>query len=82
MLSTLEREQIVVALQSWAKFAPDEPVAGFLGQERLFTPWELVEQVTHETADGQALLEILEHGVRRQGLQAVVARLKRQTFPH
>jgi hypothetical protein len=78
MLSSDERLQITKALSQWAEWAPDEPMVGFLGRSRLLSPRELVEQVFENTPDGKALLEILEHGVRREGINQVVARLSRR----
>jgi hypothetical protein len=75
MLNPQERSQLIVALEAWAKSVPDQPLVGFLDGEKLFTPTELVQEVREETPDGQAVLEILEHGVRREGVNGVVARL-------
>jgi hypothetical protein len=78
MLNAVEREQIAKALFEWAESVPDQPMVGFLGRERLLTPREVVKQVSEKTPDGQAVLEILEHGVRREGIERVVARLTRR----
>lgn len=75
MLSERERERLVAALHEWADAVPEEPVAGFIGDGRLLTPRELAQAAAQETPDGEALLQILEHGVRREGLEAVVERL-------
>jgi hypothetical protein len=75
MLSPEERRQITDALTTWAKGAPVEPMIGLLGEGRFLTPWELVRHVTDETSEGQAVLEIIEHGVRREGIDSVVRRL-------
>jgi hypothetical protein len=76
MLTDDERIQITKALQQWANHAPkDEPVIGFLGGGRFLTPFQVFMEVMQETPDGQAVLTILEHGVRREGLQRVVNRL-------
>jgi len=75
MLSSDERRRLSDALSKWAKDAPGDPIIGFLGQDRLLTPTELARAVVAETPDGLALLEILEHGVRREGLSTVVKRL-------
>jgi hypothetical protein len=78
MLNAVEREQVAKALFEWAKSVPDEPMVGFLDRDGLLTPHEIVKQVMEKTADGQAVLEILEHGVRREGIEKVVARLTRR----
>jgi hypothetical protein len=68
---------IVNALQTWAKSAPNESIMGFIGTGQLLTPTEIVSAVKQETSDGKAILEILEHGLRREGMSKVLARLTR-----
>jgi hypothetical protein len=75
MLNSQERRQLIRALEAWAESVPDMPLVGFLDGDKLFTPKEIVLEVRKETPDGQAVLEILEHGVRREGIGKVVARL-------
>ena len=82
MLTAEERDLLLQALQSWATSAPPEPVIGFLGRTRLFTPKEISDEVAKKTPDGEAVLEILEHGVRREGVTAVIERIKRQATRH
>jgi len=41
------------------------------------TPPEIANHVAEGTEQGEAILEILEHSVRRDGLQSVVGRLLR-----
>lgn len=77
MLTAEERQQITRALEEWAAVAPNEPMVGFLGRKTLLTPQEIVQHVQKSTSDGEALLEVLEHGVRREGIKAAVARLRR-----
>jgi hypothetical protein len=74
VLSRTERELVVSVLWQWAETTPDLPVAGFLDGERLLTPMELAAAAERGTADGEALLEILEHGLRREGIDSVVRR--------
>lgn len=76
MLSADEVRRLVEALTLWAKQTPDIPVLGFLQQEELMTPSEIVQAVSKQTEDGRAILGILEHGVRREGLDAVTERLQ------
>lgn len=78
MLTESERISIQSALAAWAQTAPDEPLVGFLGGGDRWTPKQLVDQVQRQTPDGKAVLELLEHGVRREGLTNVVNRLRRQ----
>lgn len=83
MLTSEERSQIVEALRYWAGKIPDEPMLGFLqkGLEmadgEYLTPHQIVAAVLDETPDGIAVLDILEHGVRREGIEKVVARFRR-----
>jgi hypothetical protein len=79
MLSADEREQIVSILWEWAEMVPDVPVAGFLradpGEPRsILTPRELAIGALEGTPDGEALLEILEHGLRREGIETLKRR--------
>ena len=63
MLDAQERSQLIVALEAWARSVPDKSLVGFLDGDKLFSPKEIVREVREETPDGQAVLEILEHGV-------------------
>jgi hypothetical protein len=78
VLTESERHSVQKALAEWAQTAPDEPLVGFLSEGCRWTPKELVDQVWRQTPDGKAVLELLEHGVRREGLDKVVSRLRRQ----
>ena len=78
MLTSEERASILQALQDWAKSAPDEPLLGFIQSNALKTPNEILSDVIEKTSDGEAVMEMIEHGVRRQGLEAVVRRLRIQ----
>jgi len=51
---------------------------GFLAHEGFLTPRQVAEHVSEHTEEGVAVLEILEHGVRREGIQQVLARLTRR----
>ena len=76
MLTEDERELLVSALWYWAEAVPDEPLIGFLEHEGLLTPREVARAVQEgESADGEALLAILEYGVRREGIDAVTDRI-------
>lgn len=77
MLTPTERKDVIEALSRWAESAPNEPMIGFLGGGQLLTPREAVDAVKRNTSDGEALLEMIEHGVRREGLESVVNRLSR-----
>jgi hypothetical protein len=76
MLTEAEREELLDALVRWAAYMPDEPFFGFLQGRQLMRPNEIVESVKSHTAEGEAILAIFEHGVRREGLLAVLARLE------
>jgi hypothetical protein len=82
MLDQNERQRIVDALALWARSAPDEPVFGLFGDGELMRPEEVLNAVESETAAGKAILEILEHGVRREGLDKAVSRLLRSASAH
>jgi hypothetical protein len=75
VLSPDETVELITALSIWAKTEPDEPLLGFIGGGKLLTPLEIVSAIQTETDDGKAILEILEHGVRREGISRVVGRL-------
>lgn len=74
MLSSEERLQIVSALRVWAENAPDEPVFGTMLNLEQVTPMELLRDVENEKEIGKLFLEILEHSVRREGLERVTQR--------
>lgn len=78
MLTGEEKSMIIDALSIWAESAPDEPTIGFLDNGYLLKPRELVVAVRVGTSDGLAALEILEHGVRREGIESVTRRLRRR----
>ncbi|WP_180542256.1 hypothetical protein [Nevskia soli] len=75
MLSPDEKSQLIAALRIWAKTERNQPVLGFIGGGKILTPWEIVSAVERESEDGEAVLEVLEHGVRREGISRVVGRL-------
>jgi len=75
MLTLEEREKILLALREWTEFTPDEPVLGFIQSNVLKTPKELFKEIEENTPDGIALMQIIEHGVRLIGIEAVVRRL-------
>jgi hypothetical protein len=76
MLTDEERIRITEALQQWAEQAPsDELVIEFGGGDRFLTPFQVSIEVERNTPDGQAILRILEDGVREEGLQQIVNRL-------
>jgi hypothetical protein len=78
MLSDEERISIIEALEEWSEHATDEPVLGFMASEGLKTPREIVREVQEGTSDGQAVLDMIEHGVRRIGLEETLRILRRR----
>ena len=76
MLSENEKTDLINALRRWAATVPDRPTLGFLGSDFL-TPKQIVDAAIREDDNGKTILEILEHGVRREGLEAVTERLSR-----
>jgi hypothetical protein len=75
MLSDEERELLVSALWDWSEAVPDRPLIGFLEHRGLLTPREVAQAVQEETPDGEALLAILEYGIRREGIETVTERI-------
>jgi hypothetical protein len=74
VLTEDERAKLLDAFVSWAGSAPQEPFLGFVGDDGHYSPLELVAEIEQRTETGEAFLEILEHGVRREGLEQVVRR--------
>jgi|GEM_PF-2910803 len=77
MLTELEIAKLMEALKAWAAQAPREARLHVLGEDHAYTPEEMLVEVQKGTGAGLALLSILEHGVRREGLDSVVDRLCR-----
>jgi hypothetical protein len=76
-LSTGEFIELMRALTAWAEVAPDEPVLGFLQGGDILTPRQLLDAVDDpQNSDGAAFLEMLEHAVRRDGIESVTNRLR------
>jgi hypothetical protein len=75
MLDTKERERLIEALKIWASNAPQTGAFGFLRLADYSTRGQVLSEVQERTEDGQAMLEILEHAVRREGIDRVTARL-------
>ena len=82
MLSSAEREAVLTAVQWWAEAAPDELVMGFLDGDGLLTADELATAVRDHTEDGESFLEMIEHAVRRDGLDSVTMRFMAAANPH
>jgi hypothetical protein len=78
-MNDADRRKLKDAFNAWAANAPepDSPAIGFAG-ERMRTPREAAREVENETEFGKAWLEILEHGVKREGIDKVVERLTRR----
>ena len=77
MLGRDEKNALIGALKIWASTVPNRRVLGSLGGDFL-TPMQIVDAAINETEDGKVILEMLEHGIRREGLQAVAERLPRR----
>lgn len=77
MLDENEFSAVRVALGRWAEAAPNEPVLGFIEGSEFMTPSQLLNAVAAGDEDGQAFLEMIEHAVRRDGVESVVARFER-----
>jgi hypothetical protein len=71
------------ALTNWANAAPDEPALGFLQTGEMLTRSQLLDTFDDpENADGAALLEMLEHAVRREGVNSVTNRIYQSMGQH
>jgi len=76
MLTEAEHQEIVSILRDWAELVPDVPLVSFLRYATEespigLTPRQLAAAAAERTPDGQALLEILEHGLRREGMETM-----------
>jgi hypothetical protein len=78
VLSPGERDELTQALRQWAEFTSPSPVLAMLDSDWM-TPQEIATHVAEGTEQGEAILDILEHSVRRDGLDSVVSRLLRPT---
>lgn len=78
MLTREEFNAVVDALHVWAERCPAERSIGFLQSGGPKTPQQIVMEVKERTDDGEAILEMLEHSIRREGLDRVVSRLKNE----
>ena len=79
MLTSEEHVTIVDALQEWALCAPDEPILGFIQSDGLKTPQEILSAIKENSSDGKAVMQMIEHSVRRIGLEDVVRRIRAQS---
>lgn len=70
------REKLKDAFQKWAAQVkePDAPVLGFYGT-KVFSAKELAQEVANDTDVGQSVIEVLEHGARKEGIDKVIERL-------
>lgn len=73
-----EKQRLKEAFNTWAQNVPDPdaPAMGFIGQ-KLLSAREAAAAVQAETPTGRDILSILEHGVKVEGIDKVVARLTR-----
>ncbi|MBU6475555.1 MAG: hypothetical protein KGL10_06245 [Alphaproteobacteria bacterium] len=78
--SPADKQKLKDAFNIWAKNypAPDQPIIGFGPGNAMLSAKELNEAVQKETADGKSMLEALEYGVQREGIDKVVERLTRK----
>jgi hypothetical protein len=77
VLTQEERTKLTKALWVWADKLPNQPLIAFLGIQGNLTPREVVLEVEKATENGKAVLEMLEHAVRLQGIAPVIERLIR-----
>jgi hypothetical protein len=75
-LTTDEYVALARALYVWADAAPDQPALGFLQTGEMLSRQQLFEAFDDQNnPDGAAFLEMLEHAVRREGVERVTGRL-------
>lgn len=76
------RQRLKDAFAEWARKLPnpEAPVMGFVGT-KLYSAQELVREVENETPVGLGVLEILEHGVKVEGIDKVIARMLKPGGP-
>jgi hypothetical protein len=74
VLSEHERKVLISAVYTWASNMPDEPVLGFVGGTGILSAHALAQELDKGTGEGEAFLEMLEHGVRSEGLERVLER--------
>ena len=77
-LNPTELQTIKDAFNDWAKNhpTPDAPAIG-IGSGDILSAKEVAQAVNNGTAQGEALLEMVEHSVRREGLYKTIARFTR-----
>lgn len=73
-----DKQRLKDAFSEWARRLPnpDAPIIGFIGT-KLYSAQEAVREVENETPVGMAILDILEHGVKVEGIDKVISRLTR-----
>jgi hypothetical protein len=76
MLTADERALILVEIRAWADRVPAERGFGFIQQRLLMTPAEVRDAIERETPDGVAILDIVEHSVRRTSLEEVLTKIR------
>lgn len=79
MLSPGERKEVLDALRVWANETSGAPVWGYIGGKELLSARELVNAVEDQTEEGEAFLEVIEHGIQREGMSSVLERFLRPT---
>jgi hypothetical protein len=79
-LSPTELRKLKDAFNDWAKNMPNpnEPVLGFFGSSGMRSAKEVAKEVENETAFGKDVLEMVEHALRREGMDKTVARITHQ----
>lgn len=74
-----DTQRLKDAFNTWARNVPDPdaPAIGFVGG-KAFSAKEAAAEVNAGTPAGKDILSILEHGVKVEGIDKVVARLTRR----
>ena len=79
MLVEEERDRILQALNRWVELTPQNAMFGFIGSGDFMTPREVLEAVLRQSSDGEAIMEMIEHVIRRTSLDNVIQRLEGDT---
>ena len=74
-LSTKQIALLLMALRAWAEHhpAPDDPVLSFVGAGVL-TPRQLASEVAERTANGRAIIRMVQFGLEVMPFEAIIER--------
>jgi len=78
-LNPADLRRLKDAFNEWAKNVPDpdQPAFGFLSS-KMYSAKEIAKEIEHETPFGKDVIEMVESGINRDGIDATVARITRK----